>query len=99
MNIISTVTRGVIFFGTPHQEVRTESIGKIAANAARANFPSLTHAMTKAFEQDPSLESINNTFREYLEKRLREHAVQVTSFYDSSVCYRDSRRRSLCNLR
>ena len=86
MNIISTVTRGVIFFGTPHQEDRTQSIGKMATKAARANFPSLTHAMAKAFEQDPSLESINNTFREYLEKRLGEHAVQVSSFYDHSVC-------------
>jgi 2-polyprenyl-3-methyl-5-hydroxy-6-metoxy-1,4-benzoquinol methylase len=92
MNIISTVTRGVIFFGTPHQDGRTQSVGMIAAKAARANFPSLTHAMAKAFEQDSSLESINNTFREYLEKRLGEHAVQVTSFYDHSVCCRDSRR-------
>jgi hypothetical protein len=92
MNIISTVTSGVIFFGTPHQEDRKQSVGKMAAEAARANFPSLTRAMAKAFKQDPSLESINNTFREYLEKRFGEHAVQVTSFYDSSVCCRNSRR-------
>ena len=92
MNIISTVTRGVIFFGTPHQEDGTQNVGKIAAKAARANFPSLTHAIAKTFEQDSSLESINNTFREYLEKRLKGHAVQVTSFYDHSVCCRDSRR-------
>jgi hypothetical protein len=80
MHGISIATQGIIFFGTPHRRDRRSSVGVITAKAVRSGFPSITGDVVKAIGRDSSLEYINNTFQDYLEKR--EPPVHIVSFYE-----------------
>src|SRR5882762_856924 len=78
---ISDATRGILFFGTPHQD-----IGTITTKAILSALPNVGCDVINAIKKDSAFEQINRTFLDHLSA---ENAIHIVSFY--------ARRNSLFN--